>query len=106
MSDLSTDEVTGRAHDLVYQVAYAFYDSPYILLLKLLVQLVVWVLILHTQNANGLSCPVGPRMSPATLPSMLIMTDPGRARKASLRCSTSHPTKYVDTWEHCTSTAW
>ena len=39
MTTLSTDEITRRAQDLVYQVAYAFYDSPYILLLKLLVQL-------------------------------------------------------------------
>jgi len=28
---------------LVYQVAYAFYDTPYIILIKLLVQLGVFV---------------------------------------------------------------
>jgi transcription initiation factor TFIIE subunit alpha len=31
--------VLAKCHDLVYQVAYAFYDAPYIILLKLLVQL-------------------------------------------------------------------
>ena len=41
MSSLSTDEVTSLAQDLVYQVAYAFYDTPYILLMKILVQLAV-----------------------------------------------------------------
>lgn len=40
MSELhSAEEIQARCHDLVYQVAYAFYDAPYIILLKLLVQL-------------------------------------------------------------------
>lgn len=34
---LTNDEITIRCQDLVYQVAYAFYDAPYIILLKLLV---------------------------------------------------------------------
>lgn len=39
MSSYSNDEVLAKCHDLVYQVAYAMYDTPYIILLKLLVQL-------------------------------------------------------------------
>ena len=42
MAAWSSDEVLRRSQDLVYQVAYAFYDTPYILLLKLLVQLGVY----------------------------------------------------------------
>jgi transcription initiation factor TFIIE subunit alpha len=41
MSILTSDEITKRCQDLVYQVAYAFYDSPYILCLKVLAQLEV-----------------------------------------------------------------
>ena len=39
MSTLSSDEVKRRCQDLVYQVAYAFYDAPYIILLRLMVEL-------------------------------------------------------------------
>ncbi|ORY21847.1 hypothetical protein BCR39DRAFT_552714 [Naematelia encephala] len=38
-TQLSSDEVAKLCQDLVYQVAYAFYDPPYIILLKLLVLL-------------------------------------------------------------------
>lgn len=34
---VSSEDIQARCHDLVYQVAYAFYDTPYIILLKLLV---------------------------------------------------------------------
>jgi len=44
MSSLvSSEDVQAYCHDLVYQVAYAFYDTPYIILIKLLVQLGVFV---------------------------------------------------------------
>ena len=43
MSSLSADDINRLCQDLVYQVAYAFYDTPYILLLKLLVNLGVYV---------------------------------------------------------------
>lgn len=36
-SELSTDEVNKLCQDLVYKVAYAFYDSPYIILLRILI---------------------------------------------------------------------
>ncbi|ORX34188.1 hypothetical protein BD324DRAFT_637017 [Kockovaella imperatae] len=36
---LSSDQIQRYCHDLVYQVAYTFYDSPYILIFKLLVTL-------------------------------------------------------------------
>lgn len=39
MSAQSAEDVTRLAQDLVYKVAYAYYDAPYILLLKLLIQL-------------------------------------------------------------------
>lgn len=42
MTTLSSDDISRLAHDLVYQVAYSFYDTPYILLLKLLVNLGVY----------------------------------------------------------------
>lgn len=35
--ELSHDDIRKLAHNLVYQVAYAFYDTPYIILIKLLV---------------------------------------------------------------------
>jgi transcription initiation factor TFIIE subunit alpha len=38
-SQPTDDQITRLCQDLVYQVAYAFYDSPYILLLKLVVHL-------------------------------------------------------------------
>jgi len=38
MSDLTKDEVTRRCQELVYKVAYGFYDSPYIILLRTLVK--------------------------------------------------------------------
>jgi len=37
MSNLSTDEIEKLSHNIVYQVAYSFYDRPYILLFKLLI---------------------------------------------------------------------
>jgi transcription initiation factor TFIIE subunit alpha len=40
----SSEDIQAYCHDLVYQVAYAFYDAPYIILIKLLVQLGVLVL--------------------------------------------------------------
>jgi hypothetical protein len=44
MSSLvSSEDIQAYCHDLVYQVAYAFYDTPYIILIKLLVQLGVYV---------------------------------------------------------------
>jgi transcription initiation factor TFIIE subunit alpha len=44
MSSLvSSEDIQAYCHDLVYQVAYAFYDTPYIILIKLLVQLGVFV---------------------------------------------------------------
>jgi hypothetical protein len=44
MSSLvSSEDIQAYCHDLVYQVAYAFYDTPYIILIKLLVQLGVLV---------------------------------------------------------------
>ena len=46
MSSLvSSEDIQAYCHDLVYQVAYAFYDAPYIILIKLLVQLGVCVSI-------------------------------------------------------------
>lgn len=36
-TELSKDEVTKLCQQLVYKVAYAFYDSPYIILLRILV---------------------------------------------------------------------
>ncbi|RXK42455.1 hypothetical protein M231_00009 [Tremella mesenterica] len=39
MSAPSADEVLGLCRNLVYQVAYAFYDAPYIILLRLMVHL-------------------------------------------------------------------
>jgi transcription initiation factor TFIIE subunit alpha len=38
-TQLSEDQVTRLCQDLIYQVSYAFYDTPYILLLKLIVHL-------------------------------------------------------------------
>ncbi|KAK4685439.1 transcription initiation factor TFIIE subunit alpha, partial [Tremellales sp. Uapishka_1] len=38
MAELSEEETRRRIQDLVYHVAYSFYDAPYIILLKLLVQ--------------------------------------------------------------------
>ena len=37
MADISPEEAQKLAQDLVYQVAYAFYDVPYIILLKLVI---------------------------------------------------------------------
>lgn len=41
--DLSQDEVTRLCQDLVYKVAYAFYDSPYIIMLRFLISEKVYV---------------------------------------------------------------
>lgn len=38
MAELTKDEVSRRCQDLVYKVAYSFYDSPYIILLRILVE--------------------------------------------------------------------
>lgn len=40
---LSSDEIQKLCSDLVYQVAYSFYDVPYIIILKMLVQYNVYV---------------------------------------------------------------
>jgi transcription initiation factor TFIIE subunit alpha len=37
MSDLTASEVKRRCEELVYKVAYSFYDAPYIIILRLLV---------------------------------------------------------------------
>lgn len=42
-SQLSSDEIQKLCSDLVYQVAYSFYDVPYIIILKMLVQYNVYV---------------------------------------------------------------
>ncbi|TXT08808.1 hypothetical protein VHUM_02936 [Vanrija humicola] len=36
MAELTKDEISRRCQDLVYKVAYSFYDSPYIILLRIL----------------------------------------------------------------------
>jgi len=43
MSILSTDEIEKLSHNIVHQVAYSFYDRPYILLLKLLITFNVYI---------------------------------------------------------------
>lgn len=37
MSELTKDEIATRCQELVYKVAYSFYDAPYIILLRVLV---------------------------------------------------------------------
>ncbi|KAL7423789.1 hypothetical protein Q5752_001373 [Cryptotrichosporon argae] len=60
MAEPSTDEIVRRCQDLVYKVAYSFYDSPYIILLR----------VLSLQNV----------MSEKALSDMLGIT-PGEVRK-------------------------
>jgi transcription initiation factor TFIIE subunit alpha len=43
MTTLSTDEIEKLSHNIVYQVAYSFYDRPYILLFKLLITFNVYI---------------------------------------------------------------
>lgn len=52
--DLTKNEVTHRCKDLVYKVAYAFYDSPYIIMLRVLVNQSVYVVFAAKAEIRGL----------------------------------------------------